>query len=469
MCKLIRLTCCLLTLVLLSACAPSFPSDAKTQFSLQKKSEHVLVYCSDKDSPDAEEIANTLEEEFRNLTSELGVSLPSQIKVTVYPSINEFHKASGLSDAPDWFICSSKKNHIYMTALDYNRPGLDHDANRSWILNQAGYELVKVITEEINQQAPVYLKVGIAAYKKHMDGVADYVLSSQEDGTFPSLKQLQKMKENDESEMCRAAYTIAGFIIEKYGHQSLTAFIKNPKDFKKLFGTSEEEFENKWMQYVEESYPSLDLRKETAHFTFAYSESDRESIDTVIQALEENYERVTTNLQTIPAEKCRVSVYPDMNSLHKTLQNPISRITGFTDGPNSIKIMSPNSYNYPFMLPVHEFTHVVIQNLNPNDRMIPAYLNEGTAAYEADQEQGVAATIIPHLRDSTLPSIEALTKMTDEDGLYQYGYAFVRYIVEEYGYGKLVELLKNPDISSVFGISEEEFHKNWVEFLVTIY
>jgi hypothetical protein len=62
----------------------------------------------------------------------------------------------------------------------------------------------------------------------------------------------------------------------------------------------------------------------------------------------------------------------------------------------------------------------------------------------------------------------ALNTLTDT-GLYAFGYAFVQYVVSEYGYDGLIKLYKNPNIQTVFGINSNVFRDNWIEYLKDYY
>lgn len=212
------------------------------------------------------------------------------------------------------------------------------------------------------------------------------------------------------------------------------------------------------------------LQKETEHFLLYCEEIDLPAADEVARVLEEHYKIVTTHFQTEPASKFNVMIYPDLVSYHKAIgkRNAPDWVVGNASEKDRFQMVSPNnpgpvhSREAILKVAVHEFTHTVIMTIN---EQMPGYLNEGTAAYEAGQSEGVAALV----QNGSFPTVKQLSQMGADEGLYQFGYAFVQYIVAEYGYQKLIDFIKTANFSAVFGCSEAEFDRNWANFLKDTY
>ena len=128
------------------------------------------------------------------------------------------------------------------------------------------------------------------------------------------------------------------------------------------------------------------LQSESPHFIFYYEVQDSSVIDTIKSRLENNYDRITGDLQLNIQSKIKVHIYPSLQEFHNAI--------GWSDAPDwlcgvgwtDIYVVSPpdpgpaHSYNEIINnVFVHEFTHVCTAKINTN---IPIWLSEGFACYE---------------------------------------------------------------------------------------
>lgn len=232
------------------------------------------------------------------------------------------------------------------------------------------------------------------------------------------------------------------------------------------------------------SNEQIPIQKETEHFIIKYSEVDENVIGDIIDKLETNYSKLTSDFHFAPQNKCTVNLYPTNSALQESLgamyQNPLEAV-GFTISSKEFSITSPNDTShtretYDEMLKdaVHEFTHTFLLNLSNE---LPLYLNEGIAAYEAEQSDTVWLTIkyaMIQKNGFALPSsMQELIDMTYQHqygAVYDYGYTVVEYIVKEYGYNALVKLIKsNGDVATSIEIDEDSFYNGWIEYLKEFY
>ena len=64
------------------------------------------------------------------------------------------------------------------------------------------------------------------------------------------------------------------------------------------------------------------------------------------------------------------------------------------------------------------------------------------------------------------PNISELNNRSKGGKIYKVGYTVIEYILHQYGQEKLVELIKNyGSISKVFGVTEDQFCKDWYDFV----
>lgn len=134
-------------------------------------------------------------------------------------------------------------------------------------------------------------------------------------------------------------------------------------------------------------------------------------------------------------------------------------MVGFADGAN-IFILDPAVYtkesshkdiNNFYKTLNHEYAHIAIRKYCGHNR--PKWLNEGLACYLAKQEKSV-------------PPKENLLKIFDyhqksDSEIYGIGYFWVKFLIENFGKEKILELLKN--------INYKTGEKNFAESFCKIY
>src|SRR5258706_6306126 len=127
---------------------------------------------------------------------------------------------------------------------------------------------------------------------------------------------------------------------------------------------------------------------------------------------------------------------------------------------------------------VHEFAHTVTLKLlidyeaQPLDSKafdkkfatFPTWLWEAISVYEA--EQLIDPKALPFLNNGSYPSLSELNDRSKGGKIYKVGYSVIEYILYEYGRDKLIELVKNyGSVQKVFAITDEQFCKDWYEFV----
>ncbi|MBU3113068.1 peptidase MA family metallohydrolase [Clostridium lacusfryxellense] len=222
---------------------------------------------------------------------------------------------------------------------------------------------------------------------------------------------------------------------------------------------------------------TLNLSQETQHFIIYYTEVDKTCIDKVSEVLENNYNRITVNLNQQIDEKLSIEIHSELNQLHRALGliNAPNWIRGGI-GVGKIVIASPlnppprSEFNNVVNTAVHEFVHIIVNKINGDT---PRWLNEGIACYEAkdNNEEWIRETVENGLVNNIVPTLNELDTGEDfetffkRDG-YQYSYTIVESIIKEFGYDKLCDLIKSPkSFVDIFEKTELQFQKNWIEFI----
>jgi len=221
----------------------------------------------------------------------------------------------------------------------------------------------------------------------------------------------------------------------------------------------------------------LDCSTETDHFKIRYTKADLSCIDEVVRVLDSQYIEITELLNRKLDEKLEVEIH----SVHQELLNAL----GFPNGPkwirggvgdNKILIASPlnpppkSTYENVLKTAVHEVVHKIVALISCN---IPRWLDEGTASFIAkdNREAWIKETVSDGVRSNTLPSFDCLDTGNDfeeffnRDG-YQYSYTIVEFIVDKYGYDKLVGFIKEPDnVSNLMGCTLQELEHLWIKYI----
>ena len=127
---------------------------------------------------------------------------------------------------------------------------------------------------------------------------------------------------------------------------------------------------------------------------------------------------------------------------------------------------------------VHEFAHTVTlkllldneaQPVNSKDfdkkfATFPTWLWEAISVYEANQF--VDPKTLPYLYNGRYPDITELNSRLKGGKIYSCGYTIIEYILAKYGQDNLITLVKNyGDLKRSFNVTDDEFCKNWYEFV----
>lgn len=220
---------------------------------------------------------------------------------------------------------------------------------------------------------------------------------------------------------------------------------------------------------------SFKLQMENKNFKFYSYNKDKKCLEDLSKILEENYNRISKDLNVTLKEKVIIEVYPDIKAFHDAIGSPNAPnwVVG-TGWENKIKMVSPlnpggqHTYDTLMQVVVHEFTHVAISNINSDLESIPIWLNEGIAAYEAKQMSSNSRSAIKEKLDSNdVPSLSEMNSSNfSEVGGYVFSYTAIEYIIENYGYDTIVLLIKTPaDLEKILGNSMIEFENNWKRYL----
>ena len=217
------------------------------------------------------------------------------------------------------------------------------------------------------------------------------------------------------------------------------------------------------------------------YFGIYYGEADKECMYKIAQSLEDGRLRMAEIYGVTFEEKKQVEIHRGLSELHIAMGMPDApdwAVGGYSFG--KILTLSPlveapyTDYDSLLRSPFHEYVHHVIFAINP---ATPRWLNEGISFYESRDHSmaWVASTVKQSAMDGEMPPLSHFDTGNDyqtfaDHGGYQYMYSLVDFIVSDFGYANLIELIKSPyDFDGVFSLTEEELWDMWTEFVAERY
>jgi hypothetical protein len=239
------------------------------------------------------------------------------------------------------------------------------------------------------------------------------------------------------------------------------------------------------------------VKTEGEHFTF-YSYPWADDINPKLEQLMENARsQVLERLGKVPDKKANVYILPVFGIGSPQDPGVLAYYDRAARGVARMVIFAPESYSFGFYDPsegwepelqgtlTHEYTHLVNDaSFTPIARMTD-WMVEGLAEYVSDhprsgevREAVRSDQVIPIIDTSGVVNKQDLEHLSilDKDVSLAYGeaYSLVAYVNEKYGgmdgYWKLVQTfdkLQNLDkaLQSAFGVSYEQFDKDWRAWL----
>jgi hypothetical protein len=216
----------------------------------------------------------------------------------------------------------------------------------------------------------------------------------------------------------------------------------------------------------------------TQHFDFLFSSSiDTSTIIALANTLESNYERIGNDLKTQPSGNIETNIYAQRWRYVKA--------TGNWGGSGNIEGISKLHFveqawgeSDNKKVAVHEFAHTVTLKLlldnetQPIDSKrfdkkfltFPTWLWEAISVYEANQF--VDPGTLPYLNNGQYPVISELNDRLKGGKIYSCGYTIIEYILTRYGQDNLIKLIENyGNLKNTFNVTDEQFCKEWYEFV----
>ncbi|HKL12521.1 MAG TPA: hypothetical protein VJ907_02840 [Halanaerobiales bacterium] len=234
-----------LTILLTALLTLAIQAEQGQEYS--KEMQHFTYTYYQKDEP-INEINNRLEKYYNKILNKYNVKLNRQVKITIYPDVNSFHKGAKVTNKSPGIVGKAISSYKIAFVSPLN-PGKVH--NYESILKIAVHEFVHISTNKINRNIPIWLNEGISLYEAEQVN-PNHIKQIIRAEKVPTIKDLESnFYEN-------FGYTVSGtiveYIVDMYSYDKLIRLIKSPSNYKGIFGLSKEAFFSNWKGYLYKNY-----------------------------------------------------------------------------------------------------------------------------------------------------------------------------------------------------------------------
>lgn len=204
-----------------------------------------------------------------------------------------------------------------------------------------------------------------------------------------------------------------------------------------------------------------------------HANREQETEARIVRTLQERLAQITEHLQCKLDKKVVIELYPSLEALRREANKP--------DAPDwFVAYLAKDCTTIKSVTPLHPgplhsddsvteailalFATAVALQMNQE---LPIWLRFGIGSYEAGRTWG---TVREPRTVQTLPSLDDLDQDWDSFGGNNgpmYAYTIVAYIVEKFGYDKLVGFIRQPDAYDfLFGCDKTQFENDWKEYVL---
>lgn len=209
---------------------------------LIKSTEHFKIHYTKDDESCIDKIAEKLEESYERIVHDLDAENVPIITVRIYPNLKEFHESitAFVRNPQDWMVGISPSSDLIQMVSPVN-PGPRH--NYDSIMQVAVHEFTHCVTYSISESSNSYVTW-------LWESMALYEAGQSRNFYRDNLPTIAEMNDSENTDIYSCGYSIADYIIEKWGMEGIRKLVKNNGDIEKALGISTEEFEKGWGVFV---------------------------------------------------------------------------------------------------------------------------------------------------------------------------------------------------------------------------
>ncbi|MEJ6951608.1 hypothetical protein [Natronospora cellulosivora (SeqCode)] len=248
-----KLTCLIVVVIFFLLMLQFLPTlRLRTRDMVKWETEHYIIYFNEDDRSGAEAVFAQLEKDVPRINEALQFIPSEKVEVYIYENQNVLHqKKYGFLVSLlnlDWYIGDNIRDKVIMVSP--LNPGPVHSFDS--VVEVVSHEYVHALIYQINKKVPLWLDEGLALFLTN-----GQALGSSRNTQIPTFKETQS---NNSIRFANAngygmAHIYIDFLTETYGFDSVLELVNNPKDHERIFGRSEKQLYDDWLEYLRRVYP----------------------------------------------------------------------------------------------------------------------------------------------------------------------------------------------------------------------
>ncbi len=240
-------------------------SETEKAYSLSKETANFRIFCREQDRGCLDDLADGLEAAYTKVTTDLDCTLNYKVTVTVCPDIKTLHSAIGYAEGTgqdDYISAGTIGRSIYLVSPLNPGPVRTYD---HMVHSSTMHEFAHVVINEITNSntwptdVPRWLNEGVASYEggppMPMEIMRQQVSIRVKQDKVPTFDNLASYGQDFITTGGYFFTLPAGsYFIETYGFEKVKQLILSPADYQGIFGKSEQELWNEWVEYLAQNY-----------------------------------------------------------------------------------------------------------------------------------------------------------------------------------------------------------------------
>ncbi len=228
-----------------------------------------------------------------------------------------------------------------------------------------------------------------------------------------------------------------------------------------------------------QTYSNIKTESKSFDF-FLYDGLYENDVKEIIQALEDNRQRIITDLKPELVPRAEIHIWDNRETWAKdnklvlwfhpnaggyVERNRVKFIileeTDITEHKNAVFQEFHNMLLNPINVAIHEYSHLITANIDKKNFKIPDWLWESIACYEAKTFFDIS-----RITTDLDKIIQPFSKLDGDIGIYMVGYSIIEYIIKNWGESSIHKLVKNHgDTKQVLGIDQTELEEGFWEYI----
>lgn len=221
----------------------------------------------------------------------------------------------------------------------------------------------------------------------------------------------------------------------------------------------------------------LPLYAEDDHFLVFCQENDQPAANQLLEILNTNFTKLSNDFHHLYREKIQIKIFPDLDTFHQVIDwTAAPDWVVSSRKPHTALLVSPNNpgrchtFNTILSVSTISLTQLFIED--KYEGPFPYWLKIGAGYYEAGFPLGIISRQLVKAKQTQqpFPLLSQLAEFKKEEfeplGGFAYSYALVKFIVDRWGWDAILALFDNyAAFEEILGISQEDFHAQWIQFL----